>query len=340
MTDRRGRAGSSSMISSSVMAFISSSVYPRYVNSFLRRVSTRPARFRNFLRAAFARPPIFFAMPITSDDASPSTASAGETSVRPCGRAGRQNPPWTVCPHVGATRLRGDGRVEGRRRRSEEPRGKRTERGPVERCVRAPGRSPSRSRHSEGADRRRARDVGGSANDRSAKSHGRGVGSAGSFPSEHPDPHADLFGGEFRFQLDDRVLAVPPDERVHLRDLHLEEVLEGLLDLVSCRLTTHEELEPVPVLQILSGRALQHVECFLCDIRMEENLVRLHGDQLRSTSRAPSLNIVSRPGSPPGARTSALNPAGLTTSTPGRFPKSRRTFAGSFTTTSRLRGCR
>src|SRR5256885_14378821 len=51
------------MISSRVMAFISSSVYPRYVNSFLRRVSTRPARFRNFLRAAFARPPIFFAMP-------------------------------------------------------------------------------------------------------------------------------------------------------------------------------------------------------------------------------------------------------------------------------------
>src|SRR2546429_273965 len=50
------------MISSSVMAFISSRVYPRYVNSFLRRVSTRPARFRNFLRAAFARPPIFFAM--------------------------------------------------------------------------------------------------------------------------------------------------------------------------------------------------------------------------------------------------------------------------------------
>src|SRR5947208_11061765 len=42
MTDRRGRAGSSSMISSSVMAFISSSVYPRYVNSFLRRVSTSP----------------------------------------------------------------------------------------------------------------------------------------------------------------------------------------------------------------------------------------------------------------------------------------------------------
>src|SRR6266550_1002678 len=63
MTDRRGRAGSSSMISSSVIAFISSNVYPRYVNSFLRRVSTRPARFRNFLRAAFARPPIFFAMP-------------------------------------------------------------------------------------------------------------------------------------------------------------------------------------------------------------------------------------------------------------------------------------
>src|SRR5439155_786584 len=35
------------MISSSVMAFISSSVYPRYVNSFLRRVSTRPARARD-----------------------------------------------------------------------------------------------------------------------------------------------------------------------------------------------------------------------------------------------------------------------------------------------------
>src|SRR5256885_6056255 len=51
------------MISSRVIAFISSNVYPRYVNSFLRRVSTRPARFRNFLRAAFARPPIFFAMP-------------------------------------------------------------------------------------------------------------------------------------------------------------------------------------------------------------------------------------------------------------------------------------
>src|SRR5256712_2467890 len=62
MNDRRGRAGRSSMISSSVIAFISSSVYPRYVNSFLRRVSTRPARFRSFRRAAFARPPIFFAM--------------------------------------------------------------------------------------------------------------------------------------------------------------------------------------------------------------------------------------------------------------------------------------
>src|SRR5439155_1504669 len=126
----------------------------------------------------------------------------------------------------------------------------------------------------------------------------------------------------------------------HLRDLHLEEVIEGLLDLVPGRLTTHQQLEPVPVLQILGRGALQHVQRLLCDIRMEENLVRLHGDQLRSTSRAPSLNIVSRPGSPPGARTSAFNPAGLTTSTPGRFPKSRRTFAGSFTTTSRLRGCR
>src|SRR2546427_13011751 len=102
-------------------------------------------------------------------------------------------------------------------------------------------------------------------------SRGRDAGIADSFPSEHPDPHADLFRGEFRFQLDDRVLAVPPDERVHLRDLHLEEVLEGLLDLVSCRLTTHQKLEPVPVLQILSGRALQHVQRFLCDIWMEEN---------------------------------------------------------------------
>src|SRR6266508_3347156 len=62
MNERRGRAGKSSMISSRVIAFISSSVYPRYVNSFLRRVSTSPARFRNFRRAAFARPPIFFAM--------------------------------------------------------------------------------------------------------------------------------------------------------------------------------------------------------------------------------------------------------------------------------------
>src|SRR5437660_3467670 len=51
------------MISSRVIAFISSNVYPRYVNSFLRRVSTRPARFRNFLRAALASPPCFFAMP-------------------------------------------------------------------------------------------------------------------------------------------------------------------------------------------------------------------------------------------------------------------------------------
>src|SRR5439155_25232047 len=62
MNERRGRAGKSSMISSRVIAFISSSVYPRYVNSFLRRVSTRPARFRSFRRAAFARPPIFFAI--------------------------------------------------------------------------------------------------------------------------------------------------------------------------------------------------------------------------------------------------------------------------------------
>src|SRR2546430_1422511 len=171
-------------------------------------------------------------------------------------------------------------------------------------------------------------------------SRGRDAGIADSFPSEHPDPHADLLRGEFGFQLDDRVLPVLPDERVHLRDLHLEKVLEGLLHLVPRRLTTNEELEPVPVLQVLRRRSLEHVQCLLSHIRMNEDFVRLHGDQLRRTSRAPSLNIVSRPGSPPGASTSAFSPAGLTTSMPGRFPKSRRTLAGSFTTTSRLRGCR
>src|SRR6266571_1836749 len=161
------------------------------------------------------------------------------------------------------------------------------------------------------------------------------------FPnSEHPDPHADLLRGELRLQLDDRMLAVLPDERVDFRDLHLEQVLERRLHLGSRRLPPHEELEPVPVFQVLRGRALQHVERFFRDVRMQEDLVRLHGLQLRRTSSAPSLKTVSRPGSPPGASNSALSAAGLTTSTPGRLPKRRRTWSASFTTTSRLRGWR
>src|SRR2546427_7444733 len=58
---RRGRAGRSSMTSCRVIAFISSRVYPRYVNSRFLRTSTPAARFLSFLRAAFASPPIFFA---------------------------------------------------------------------------------------------------------------------------------------------------------------------------------------------------------------------------------------------------------------------------------------
>src|SRR5438552_1738826 len=136
------------------------------------------------------------------------------------------------------------------------------------------------------------------------------------------------------------MLAVPPDEGVDLRDLDLEQFLEGPLDLGPRRPADHEELETIPVLQVLSGRALEHVERLLGDVGMDEDLMRFHGCQLRNTSRAPSLNTASRPGSPPGASTSAFRPAGLTTSTPGRFPNNRRTFFGSFTTTSRLRGWR
>src|SRR3989442_685208 len=42
---------------------------------------------------------------------------------------------------------------------------------------------------------------------------------------------------------------------------------------------------------------------------MDEDLVGLHDGQLLRISSAPSLKTVSRPGSPPGARTSAFNVA-------------------------------
>src|SRR5438876_5256994 len=158
--------------------------------------------------------------------------------------------------------------------------------------------------------------------------------------SEHPDPHPDLFRGKARLQLDDRVFAILAHERVDLLDFHLEEVLERFLDLVPRRLSADEELEAIAVFQILRRRPLEHVHRLLCDVRMEEDLVGLHGGQLLSTSSAPSLKTVSRPGSPPGARTSAFNAAGLTTSTPGRFPRRRRTVRASLTTTRTLRGCR
>src|SRR3989475_5365225 len=134
--------------------------------------------------------------------------------------------------------------------------------------------------------------------------------------------------------------SVLADERVDLRHLDLEQVLERSLDLGSGRLPADDELEAIAVLQVLRGRSLEHVERLLCDVRMEEDLVGLHSGQLLSTSSAPSLKTVSRPGSPPGARTSAFRPDGLTTSTPGRFPRRRRTVPASFTTTRTLRGCR
>src|SRR3989442_11845286 len=224
--------------------------------------------------------------------------------------------------------------------RSWGPLRRRTERVPGAPCGRGPGRYPSRPRRREGADGRRGPDDGGSETGTSARCRVRASESVDSFPSEHPDSHADLLRGKARLQLDDRVLPVLADERVDLRDLDLEQVFECSLDLASRRLSADEELEAVAVLEVLRGRALEHVERLLCDVRMDEDLVRLHRGQLLSTSSAPSLKTVSRPGSPPGARTSAFKADGLTTSTPGRFPRSRRTVPASFTTTRRLRGWR
>src|SRR2546422_281426 len=91
---------------------------------------------------------------------------------------------------------------------------------------------------------------------------------------------------------------VLPDERVDLRDLHLEEFLERLLDLGTRRFPSDEEFEAIAIFQVLRRRALEHVERLLCDVRMDEDLVGLHSGQLLRISRAPSLKTVSRRGSP------------------------------------------
>src|SRR5439155_1424222 len=85
-------------------------------------------------------------------------------------------------------------------------------------CGPALGRWRSRRRCRGDAGARPDPDGGGSATDTSARSRGRGAGPEGSCPSEHPNPHPDFFRGELRLEFDDRVLAVPPDERVVLHD--------------------------------------------------------------------------------------------------------------------------
>src|SRR2546430_9069460 len=117
MNERRGRAGKSSMISSRVIAFISSSVYPRYVNSFLRLVSTRPARFRSLRLAAFASPPICFFAIVRTSVASPSAVSASGTSGRPSDREERHSRPSAVSRRAGGTRRRAGGPRRSSRRR-------------------------------------------------------------------------------------------------------------------------------------------------------------------------------------------------------------------------------
>src|SRR5467141_3217769 len=158
----------------------------------------------------------------------------------------------------------------------------------------------------------------------------RVAAAAGSFPSVHPDPHRDVLRAELLPELDDRVLPVPVDVRVHLFHLHLEQGLERLPDLRLRVGPPDDEFEPVPVRLLQGGRPLEEVQRLLRHVRVEEDRIRVHGHAAhpRSVSSASSVKIASRPGSPPGARTSAFRPDGATTTTPGKFRNIRMTPSG------------
>src|SRR5438445_5334075 len=170
----------------------------------------------------------------------------------------------------------------------------------------------------------------------------RVAAAAGSFPSVHPDPHRDVLRPELLAELDDRMIPVPVDVRVHLLHLDLEEGLERFPDLGLRRGPPNDELEAVSVRLLQGGCSLEEVQGLLRHVRMQEDLVRVHGHAAhpRRASSALSVNIVRRPGSPPGARTSAFRPAGLTTSTPGRFRNARDTPSNFIVTTRIDRGVR
>src|SRR5207247_6105623 len=123
---------------------------------------------------------------------------------------------------------------------------------------REPGRSPSQSRPRGAREASRGPDADGSGIDTWATYRAPDVDPEDSSPSEHPDPHANLFRGEPRFQLDDRVLPVATYERVDFRDFHLEELFEGLFHLVAGRLPPDEELESVYVFPFMSRVLLRH----------------------------------------------------------------------------------
>src|SRR3989442_11260453 len=182
--------------------------------------------------------------------------------------------------------------------RSWGPLRRRTERVPGAPCGRGPGRYPSRPRRREGADGLRGPDDGGSETGTSARCRVRASESVDSFPSEHPDSHADLLRGKARLQLDDRVLPVLADERVDLRDLDLEQVFECSLDLASRRLSADEELEAVAVLEGPRGRAPGPVGPFLFDAPKGEGPPRAHRGPIPSTPSAPSPKTASPPGPP------------------------------------------
>src|SRR2546428_2145769 len=96
----------------------------------------------------------------------------------------------------------------------------------------------------------------------------RVAAAAGSFPSVHPDPHRDILRPELLAELDDRMLPVPVDVRVHLLHLDLEEGLERFPDLGLRRGPPDDELEAVPVPLLLSGRFLAGGHGLLRPVRM------------------------------------------------------------------------
>src|SRR2546422_6089170 len=87
---------------------------------------------------------------------------------------------------------------------------------------------------------------GGSGSGMWARSRDPVAAAAGSFPSVHPDSHRDVLRAEFLAELDDCMLPVPVDVRVHLLHLDLEERLERFLDLGLRRGPPDDELEAVP----------------------------------------------------------------------------------------------